>query len=73
MWRGKGWLPRHASRRGQRGHQMQIMFARVIFKNKLKKVKIKKLSESHNHASMPGSKAREGTSRSNEIRIRYDD
>jgi hypothetical protein len=32
MWRGKGWLPRHAARRGQRGHRVQKkMFARGYF------------------------------------------
>jgi hypothetical protein len=23
MWRGSGWLPRHAARRGQKGHPVQ--------------------------------------------------
>jgi hypothetical protein len=28
MWRGKGWLPRHAARHDQQmGHRVQIMFA----------------------------------------------
>jgi hypothetical protein len=41
MWGGKGWQPRHAARRGQRGHRVQKKsLPRVIFKNKLKKVKI---------------------------------
>jgi hypothetical protein len=48
MWRGSGWLPRHAARRGQRGHRVQKSLPRVIFKNKLKKVKIKKLSHPPN-------------------------
>jgi hypothetical protein len=37
MWRGNGCLPRHAARRGQRGHRVKKKFAGVIFKNKLKK------------------------------------
>jgi hypothetical protein len=50
MWRGKGWLPRHAARRGQRGHRVQIMFVRGYFKkiikNRLKLKKYPKISES---------------------------
>jgi hypothetical protein len=45
MWRGSGYLPRHAARRGQRGHRVQKKSLGVILKNKLKKVRIKKLSE----------------------------
>jgi hypothetical protein len=45
MWRGSGCLPRHAARRGQRSHRVQKKNSpKVIFKNYLKKVKIKKLS-----------------------------
>jgi hypothetical protein len=36
MWRGKGWLPRHATRHGQRGHRVQKMFVGGYFK-KIKK------------------------------------
>jgi hypothetical protein len=31
MWHGKGFLPRHATRRGQKGHSVQIMFVRGYF------------------------------------------
>jgi hypothetical protein len=44
MWRGSGWLPRHAARRGQRGHWVQIKFAWGYLYIFLKKVKIKKMS-----------------------------
>jgi hypothetical protein len=43
MWRGKGWLPRHAAKRDQRGHRVKKSLPGVIFKNKLKKkLKLKK-------------------------------
>jgi hypothetical protein len=37
MWRGNGCLPRHAARRGQKGHRVKKSWPGIILKINLKK------------------------------------